>query len=81
MEWYCLPLRHRNACSRRHPWWWPWAPEAEDRWCRPLPAEALTTLDGFPINPPDARLSAPDVNGLLFPPQRGNSALLMDPGG
>jgi len=77
MEWYCVPLKHRNACARRSPWWWPWAPEARDRWCRPLPPEALTTLPGFAIDPPSARLSAPDAAGLLAPPDHGNVAQLM----
>lgn len=77
LEWYCLPVQHRNACSRRSPYWWPWAPEARDRWCRPLPDRALLTLDGFPIDPPEARLTMPDANGLLAPPQLGNVALLM----
>lgn len=77
LEWYCVPLKHRNACARRSPWWWPWAPEAEQSWCRPLPPEALTRLPGLPINPPDARMSAPDVAGLLAPPEHGNVAQLM----
>lgn len=77
VEWHCVPVRHRNACDRRSPWWWPWAPEAADRWCRPLPPEALTTLDGFPVEPAAARLSMPDTNGLLFSPDRGNCVALM----
>lgn len=77
LEWYCLPVKHRNACARKSPWWWPWAPEAEPLWCRPLPPEAITTLPGFAINPPDARLAIPSVSGLLAPPSRGNAAMLM----
>lgn len=77
LEWLCLPVRHRNACSRKEPWWWPWAPEAEDRWVRPLPPEAITHLDGFPDSPPEARLSVPNSNGFLFHPRQGNCALLM----
>lgn len=77
MEWYCLPVKHRNACSRKHPAWWPWAPEAEDLWCRPLPPEAITRLDGFPAWPPQARWSWPDTNGLLADPAAGNTAQLM----
>jgi predicted phosphoadenosine phosphosulfate sulfurtransferase len=76
-EWYCLPVKHRNACSRKSPWWWPWAPEAEAKWCRPLPPEAITGLPGFPVWPPEARLSIPDANGLFMPPRLGNCALLM----
>jgi predicted phosphoadenosine phosphosulfate sulfurtransferase len=75
-EWLCLPVQHRNACSRTSPYWWPWAPEARDRWCRPMPPEAITTLPGFPINPPEARLTIPNMSGLLAPPPH-TTALLM----
>lgn len=67
LEWYCLPVQHRNACSRRSPYWWPWAPEAEDLWVRPMPPEAITQLDRFPSEPPEARLTIPQTNGLLYP--------------
>lgn len=77
LEWYCLPVRHRNAASRKHPYWWPWAPEARDRWVRPLPPEAITELKGFPVDDPDARLDIPAANGLLAPPELGNVALCM----
>lgn len=77
LEWLCLPIKHRNACSRSSPWWWPWAPEARDRWVRPLPPEAITEWPGFPTNPPGARLSAPDLHGLLMPGNLGNTVMLM----
>ncbi|MBA9005969.1 phosphoadenosine phosphosulfate reductase domain-containing protein [Thermomonospora cellulosilytica] len=76
LEWYCLPVQHRNACSRRYPYWWPWAPEDQERWCRPLPPEALTTLPGFPLWPPEERLTIPNTNGLLAPPPH-TTAMLM----
>lgn len=43
LEWYCLPLECRNACSRSDPTWYPWAPEDRDKWVRPLPAGAITS--------------------------------------
>ncbi len=67
LEWYCLPFRNRNACSRREPYWWPWAPESEDLWVRPLPPEAITHLEGFPDEPPNARIQHEDTNGLFHP--------------
>jgi predicted phosphoadenosine phosphosulfate sulfurtransferase len=76
-EWYCLPVKHRNACSRTSPHWWPWAPEAEPLWCRPLPPEAITSLPGFPLHPAAARLTNPQLNALFFPPHLGNCAILM----
>lgn len=77
LEWYCLPIQHRNACSRMHPWWWPWAPESESLWVRPLPPEGITQLRGFPREPPARRLSWPDTSGLLHPPERGNVCCLL----
>jgi len=77
LEWYCLPLKMRNACSRKHPEWWTWAPESEELWARPLPPEAITHLDGFPNWPPEARLSWPQTNELLAPPHLGNVCILM----
>lgn len=43
--WLCLPIQHRNACSRKHPNWYPWAPEDEAKWCRPLPKGAIVEAD------------------------------------
>jgi predicted phosphoadenosine phosphosulfate sulfurtransferase len=79
LEWYCLPVQHRNACSLDEPYWWPWAPEAADRWARDLPAEAITSLDGFVIDPPDARPTVPAAaSDLLAPFDRyGSSAVVM----
>lgn len=77
LEWLCIPVRARNACSRKEPWWYPWAPEAEDKWCRPLPPEAITEIPGFPIWPVKDRLSTSDTNGLFAPPELGNTAAVM----
>lgn len=77
LEWYCLPFRLRNACSRKHPEWWTWAPESADKWARPLPPEGITHLSGFPNWPPEARLSWPETNELLITPDMGNVVLFM----
>jgi predicted phosphoadenosine phosphosulfate sulfurtransferase len=77
LEWYCIPFEARTACSRKQPFWYPWAPEDEADWCRPLPPEAITSLAGFPMHPASARLYWPDANGLLADPADGNTAQLM----
>jgi predicted phosphoadenosine phosphosulfate sulfurtransferase len=77
LEWYCVPFKSRNACSRLHPWWYPWAPESEGLWARPLPPEAITGLAGFPLWPIEGRPSWPNSNHLLAPPHLGNCAQLM----
>ena len=61
LRWYCIPVKHRNACSRRSPYWNPWAPEHADKWCRPLPDGAITDLAGFD------RRTIPDCASLVFP--------------
>lgn len=76
LEWLCLPVKHRNACSRHHPYWWPWAPEDEAKWCRPMPEDAITEMPGFPNWPPEARLTIPNSTFMLAT-GRASTALLM----
>lgn len=77
LEWYCLPVKHRNACSSESPYWSPWAPEDQDRWVRPLPPEAITELPGYDAADPEHRKSIPEISGLLFPPALGNCAFIL----
>lgn len=73
LTWYCLPVKHRNACSRKSPWWYPWAEEDRDKWVRPLPPEAVTTCPGFVRG-----MSIPDMNGLMYDPKMyGNVGFIM----
>jgi predicted phosphoadenosine phosphosulfate sulfurtransferase len=66
LRWLCLPVKHRNACSRRSPFWNPWAPEDRDKWCYPLPPQAITELPGF------ARQTIPESNHLLYDESLGS---------
>ena len=66
-KWLCVPVVHRNACSRAEPYWFPWAPEAKDLWVRPLPPEAITKVDYYNSDVPTARLSIPFLCPLFFP--------------
>lgn len=45
--WFCLPVKHRNACSNNEPWWYPWEPSKKDIWCRELPKKAITSHHRF----------------------------------
>lgn len=72
MHWLCLPVKHRNGCSRNHPYWYPWAPEDKEKWTRPYPThESVIGLEDMPMFPRtiEERPSVPECNGLLFPPQ------------
>jgi len=71
LRWYCIPVKHRNACSRRSPYWNPWAPEDEEKWCRPLPEGAITELEGFD------RRTIPECIPLVFPPTLGQVGVII----
>lgn len=75
-HWLCLPVKHRNACSRSSPFWYPWAPEDRERWVRPLPPEAITSWPGFPTDP-KKRFSLADFTGLLLDPLKFGSVALV----
>lgn len=71
-HWYCLPIEHRNACSRKQPYWYCWAPEDRAVWVRDLPPQAITQPPrGF------ARQSATGTTPLIWGPQYGTVAILM----
>jgi predicted phosphoadenosine phosphosulfate sulfurtransferase len=70
-HWYCLPVEHRNACSRTSPVWWPWTPEARPLWVRDLPLLAITELAGFRRQP------IPEVSRLIWGPQFGTVCIVM----
>jgi predicted phosphoadenosine phosphosulfate sulfurtransferase len=42
LEWYCLPWKHRNACSNEQPFWHCWHPDEKHLWVRDLPKVAIT---------------------------------------
>lgn len=65
MRWYALPVKHRNGCSRRSPWWYPFDPACPERWVRAIPAGARTALPGF-----QPGMTIPECAGLLFDPAR-----------
>jgi predicted phosphoadenosine phosphosulfate sulfurtransferase len=47
LEWYCLPIQHRNACSNEQPFWHCWHPDEKEKWVRELPAQAITDHPRF----------------------------------
>jgi predicted phosphoadenosine phosphosulfate sulfurtransferase len=72
MNWLCVPVKHRNGCSRSEPYWYPWGPEDKDKWVRPMPDyDCVITGDDLDFFPSEIsqRPTVPECNGLLFPPQ------------
>lgn len=66
LDWYCLPQQHRNACARKSPYWWPWDPDCPELWVRDAPPEGIFHAPWFPMQPPMARLGAPDCSIPMF---------------
>ena len=72
LRWLCYPIKHRNACSKTSPYWYPWAPEDQHLWCRPMPPEAVTQL---PLEP-GSRLPFQEINRFLYADTRAATAVL-----
>jgi len=77
LRWMCLPVLMINGCSRTSPWWWAWAPEAKDNWCRPLPPEGITDLPGFVFEPPESRPHFPNISHLMWYPDQGSVGVIL----
>lgn len=74
LRWLCLPVKHRNACSRKEPYWYPWDPRCPEKWVRDLPPEGIRELSGFEFG----RHSTVDIEGLSFKPDKfGQVAMLL----
>lgn len=78
-RWFCIPMKHRNACSKLEPYWTTWDPEKEDVWTRPLPievedipgAQLIRSIPGYDYK------TAPEINGGLFSKAGGTVGLMM----
>jgi len=78
LKWYCLPLKQRNGCSVKHKYWYCWDKSVEDKWCRPLPKEAITSVDWYDYTDIENRKSIPELMGGMFPVKKyGNVGVLM----
>lgn len=47
LDWYCLPVKHRNACSNEQPFWYCWNPQERELWVRDLPEHGITEHPDF----------------------------------
>jgi predicted phosphoadenosine phosphosulfate sulfurtransferase len=70
-EWYCLEVKHRNACSNDEPYWYCWDKNKKDLWVRELPEEAITTHPNFKYGE-----SFQEFTEHMFDRSLGNVALL-----
>jgi len=68
-KWLCIPIQHRNACSRQQPYWHPWNPAEKHLWVRPLPEGAITELPGF-----EWGMGVPELAHKVYGPEFGTVA-------
>jgi predicted phosphoadenosine phosphosulfate sulfurtransferase len=69
LHWLCLPIKARNACSRREPYWYPWDKRCPEKWVRPLPPEAITELPNL-STAAIMEFDHYDIQGALHPPDK-----------
>ena len=71
LKWLCVEIKHRNACSRKEPYWHCWEKEAKDKWVRPLPPHdcVINDLKGF-----EKGATSPEIAQLIYGPECGTVA-------
>ena len=70
-KWLCIPIRHRNACSRKEPYWQCWDPHKKDLWVRDMPdnPDVVTEMKEFKWGD-----SVPDIAHYVYGPEHGTVA-------
>ena len=63
LKWFCLPVKHRNACSYEQPWWYTWDRSKKDLWVRELPEQAITD---HPLWKDDADMDVESFTKLMY---------------
>jgi len=63
LKWFCLPVKHRNACSYDEPWWYTWDKNKKDLWVRDLPEQAITE---HPLWVDDADIDVESFTKMLY---------------
>lgn len=71
LDWYCLPVKHRNACSNEQPFWYCWNPEEKHLWVRDMPEGAITEHPAFVMGD-----SFQDWMPRIFPNEMGTVCVL-----
>lgn len=71
LDWYCLPVKHRNACSNEQPFWYCWNPDERQLWVRPMPDCAITEHPQFKFGD-----SFAEWMPRIFPTEMGSVVVL-----
>ena len=71
LDWICLPIKHRNACSNDEPYWKAWDEKYKDVWVREIPEYAITEHPLW-----EDGLSWQEFSDLMFPTSMGSVCTL-----
>lgn len=71
-QWYCLPVKHRNACSLSQPFWYCWNPSERDKWVRDIPPWAITEHPAFKFG-----MDYQEWMEWMYPPEAGSIAMAL----
>jgi predicted phosphoadenosine phosphosulfate sulfurtransferase len=77
LDWYCIPIRHRNGASFEDGFWFPWANEEQDKWVRPMPPEAITEVPGLDLDSDAGRAPIDELISYICPPGNGKVATVL----
>jgi predicted phosphoadenosine phosphosulfate sulfurtransferase len=72
LDWYCLPVKHRNACSLDSPYWTCWDASQRDKWVRQPPPWAICEHPEL-----EKGMEYQTWMGRLFPNERGAVCILL----
>lgn len=71
LEWYCLEIKHRNACSNEEPWWYTWDEDKKDLWVRDKPDGVISYHPRFKKG-----MSFQEFSPYLYTREQGKIAML-----
>lgn len=71
LDWYCLPVKHRNACSNEQPFWYCWNPDERHLWVREPPPFAIMEHPQFEFGE-----AFQDWMPKIFPNEMGSVCVL-----
>jgi predicted phosphoadenosine phosphosulfate sulfurtransferase len=75
-DWVCLPVEHRNGCSRTSMFWIPWEESKQDIWVRPIPSGAITLNDLDELRRSLLPCPYPSLIPILYAPEKGSVCVL-----
>ncbi len=66
LKWWCVPIKHTNACSSESDSWIAWNPEEKHLWVRDMPPEGLTEFPRY--QPAEHVYGIPEIMAGQFDP-------------